>query len=246
MKRLFFLIFIFATTVVHATPEEAFLQANTYYANGEYAQAAELYEGLTDEFSNMELHYNLGNAYYKLNEIAKSILHYEKALKLDPYNKDILYNLELARERTLDKIDGKQIESDVLNKLIAAVPVNFWAFLTIGLMIIGVLLFWLISKTHRIFIKNILLYTSIFIVLVSFVSLFLTLKHKDYLDTPQAAIIFTQKVDVLTEPTEEGRNTFMLHEGTKVKILKEDGEWTRITIGNDKEGWIRTRDCAYI
>jgi tetratricopeptide (TPR) repeat protein len=237
-------LFLPLTTV--ANSEETFNQANEYYSQGEYDKAVELYSELASNYSNFEIHYNLGNAYFKLNNIPKSILHYERALKINPYHEDALHNVAFARERTLDKIDSKQLDTDVLNKLISSVSIDFWAYLSVGLMIFGVALFWLIAKTSRVFLKNVMLYTSVVVVLVSFLALFLAFRHKSIVQQPNSAIIFSQKTDVLTEPTDTGKKSFMLHEGSKVLVLEKNENWVRISIGNDKQGWIKKKDCELI
>ena len=80
-----------------------------YYGKGvqqDYKKAIELYEGLLKSHGeSAEVYYNLGNAYYKENKIAPAILNYERALLLDPGDGDIRFNLQLARQKSVDKIE---------------------------------------------------------------------------------------------------------------------------------------------
>ena len=72
---------------------------------GEYEKAANVYEQILEkEQSSFELYYNLGNTYFRLNEIPKSILNYERALQIKPHHKALKYNLKLANQRTIDQI----------------------------------------------------------------------------------------------------------------------------------------------
>ena len=71
----------------------AFADANQLYADGNFADAANAYEAIIAEQPNSEAYYNLGNAYFKQDELAKAILAYERCLRLDPRNKDAKYNL---------------------------------------------------------------------------------------------------------------------------------------------------------
>ena len=52
-----------------------------------------------------ELYFNLGNSYYKINDIPNSIYYFEKALQLNPNDKDILNNLTYSQNMLIDKID---------------------------------------------------------------------------------------------------------------------------------------------
>ena len=85
-----------------ATPIEMKTLADSAYVQGDYEKAVNLYGKLVKQNPNAEVFYNLGCAYYRLDDIAHSVLWFERALKLDPSNKDVLFNLELARTKTID------------------------------------------------------------------------------------------------------------------------------------------------
>src|ERR1051325_9538876 len=58
-------------------PTHPFIIANEAYAKGNFVKAAEGYEQLiAQDYESAELYYNLGNAYYKLDNIGKAILNY--------------------------------------------------------------------------------------------------------------------------------------------------------------------------
>ena len=50
------------------------------------------------------LYYNLGNAYYRMDDITHAVLAYERALLLSPGDTDVRFNLQMARSKTIDKI----------------------------------------------------------------------------------------------------------------------------------------------
>ena len=85
-----------------------FTEANQQYADGNFAEAANMYEQLIAQTPSSEVYYNLGNAYFKQNELAQAILAYERCLRLDPRNKDAKYNLAFARSRIIDNIEDNQ------------------------------------------------------------------------------------------------------------------------------------------
>ena len=75
------------------------------YMNNDYISAAQVYESLLTNGESAELYYNLGNSYYKMGDIAKAILNYERALLLDPGSNDIRFNLDMAKAKTVDKVE---------------------------------------------------------------------------------------------------------------------------------------------
>ena len=79
-------------------------QGDSAYMRNDYASAIQIYESLLKKGEAAEVYYNLGNSYYKADDIAKAILNYERALLLQPGNADIRANLEIARSKTIDKV----------------------------------------------------------------------------------------------------------------------------------------------
>ena len=79
-------------------------QGDSAYMRNDYASAIQIYESLLTKGEAAEIYYNLGNSYYKTDDIAKAILNYERALLLQPGNADVRANLEIARSKTIDKV----------------------------------------------------------------------------------------------------------------------------------------------
>ena len=106
-----FLIFLISAGVLIAAeiPEGLYKKGNSSYENGDYEKAVSFYGELvkTDRVSP-EVFYNLGNSYFKLKKIGKAILNYERALRLDPRDRDIQLNLRLARSMSVDKINAPE------------------------------------------------------------------------------------------------------------------------------------------
>ena len=81
-------------------------EGDSAYIRNDFASAIQIYESLLRKGDAADVYYNLGNSYYKVNEIAKAILNYERALLLQPGNGDIRANLEIARGKTVDKVEA--------------------------------------------------------------------------------------------------------------------------------------------
>ena len=102
---LFFLLIQCLAWTAYAQ-DAAIKEAETAYTKEDYGKAIELYEGiLKSNGDSPEIYYNLGNAYYKAGKIASAILNYERALVLDPGDADVRFNLQMARQKTVDKIE---------------------------------------------------------------------------------------------------------------------------------------------
>lgn len=215
--------------------------ANDLYVKGNYTDAAKLYEKiLTNEGVAPELYYNLGNAYFKCNEIGRSILNYERALRLAPGFDDARYNLELTQLKVIDNIVqtpsfflGRWIEN--LVKLLTS---NQWILISIMVFIfclISAFLF-LFGPTRRVrktsfYIGFVFLGISIFTVIFSGV-------RKDQMINHNEAIVMTGVITVKSSPDKSGTDLFQLHEGTKVNIKSTFGKWTEIKLGNGSIGWV--------
>ena len=106
MKRTVLIFALFFCFGVNAQTEALFNRATDAYNEGNYQQAIEVYNQILDKGEHSAaLYFNLGNSYYKLNQIAPSIYYYEKALLLSPNDPEIKTNLSYAQNMTLDAIE---------------------------------------------------------------------------------------------------------------------------------------------
>ncbi len=229
-------------------PNDLFKQGNLAYKKGDYHTAISLYEkALENDVEAPELYYNLGNAYYKLNRIAPSIYFYEKAIKLAPGDEDVRYNLKLANRMKLDQIE--QVPENILlrtnksiNRLFAY---NTWAWLAVFIAFGGLFAFIWFLFTQNPNIKRI----TFVIMWISLLLLFFTWYNAELgqkQDRIQYAIIFTPKVDLKTEPNLTADSVVELHEGTKVKLLKADGDWYLVQLPDGKKAWIPATDIRVL
>lgn len=236
MKWIFFLVFSFiGLTGFNQNP--IFDAGNSFYANGSYADALNEYNKLVGEDQlSASLYYNIGNTYFKLNELGECIWAYEKALKINPGDKDILYNLDFAKQQTFDKIEGE--ESSIGNWLkmnLFSFSINMWSILSVlfsFLLAFGIVLFFT-RKKH----KNIGLTIGFASLLFLFVCIILAHLHKSQILEQNYAVVITEVIEVKTSPSDTAPKSFELHEGTKVSLLRTNENWIEITI-NGNTGWI--------
>ena len=98
MFKLFLILFFLNA---QSQVEVVFDEGNALYNQGNYTEAIEKYTSIINNGSeSAELYYNLGNAYYKINDIANSIFYFEKSLLLDPNNNETKNNLSFSQNMT--------------------------------------------------------------------------------------------------------------------------------------------------
>lgn len=235
---------------VHLSAQESDIKAaETAYASELYDRSIELYESVIQSYGDSyELYYNLGNSYYKTGKIAHAILNYERALLIKPGDSDIRFNLEMARQQTVDKIEPLQefFLKSWFHSVQNLIGVDSWA--TVGIfcfvLLICCLVLFFFSKWMRL--KKIGFYLGIILfIVVIFANLF-AYNQKEELINRNGAIVFTPTVTVKSSPDNSGTDLFVLHEGTKVFIKSTLGEWNEIELEDGNVGWINQKDIQKI
>ena len=242
-SRILFISLLIASVSIQAEisdPTGAFNEGNKEYEEHNYEAAINSYKGLCEEFYSPELFLNLGNSYYKVNDIPNTILYYEKALKLSPGNLNILHNLKLANKRISDKnkVNNSVRLNDWFFTWLINTP-NYWAYNSVYLFIIGslLLILYLFSKSRKL--KKLTFYTAVIALTLGIFSIVFSGFHKSRLMSHEEAVIFKPSIDLMSEPTPNSSVSFVLHEGTKVKILDETELWYEIRFSDGKIGWLQ-------
>ncbi len=222
-------------------PDELFYQANTLYEKGEYETAAELYRQIIESgMENWQVYYNLGNASFRLNRIGEAVLNYERALKLNPENDDIRYNLEIANLSVVDRIPEPPQQ-----------PVIAWILRQFNRPSFTGLVYALLSF-YAIFVLLLALpmyfprlgrgraYRLSRAVSLSFAVLFagIVLFRWYGSETRQFGVILAPQVRVTSSPAADATEVFVLHEGVRLEIEEQSGEWLRIRLRDGKIGWV--------
>ena len=243
MKKIILFLNIFMCLNLQAN-DSLFTLANEDYANQNYSLAIDKYQSiLALAIESSELYYNLGNSYYKINEIHQAIYNYEKSLKLNPNFTEAKENLELCNLLLIDKIDKmpELFYKTYYKKLKKLLPEKWWK--TTSLILIWSFMFIYLIKiiTNRNFnfLQNIVLvFSLLFFVIYQDISND-SLKNKE-------AIIFSQVIDIMSAPTEKANKLFTLHLGTKVKINDQIENWVNISLANGNKGWVALKHLKEI
>lgn len=216
-------------------------EGDSAYIRNDFASAIQIYESLLRKGEAADVYYNLGNSYYKVNEIAKAILNYERALLLQPGNGDIRANLEIARSKTVDKVETVPEVFFVTwtKALINSMSVDAWAVCGVVsfLLLIVSLYFFIFSK--QVVLKKVGFITGIVFLIVVVMTNVFAFKQKKELLHRDSAIIMNPSVTVRSTPSESGTSLFILHEGHKVDIKDSSmKDWKEIRLEDGKVGWV--------
>ena len=237
---LFPLIFLFSGVPAFGDIESAsalFKRGNQSYDEAKFDKAIEEYEKILDlKIKNYQVFYNLGNAYFRQNQLGKAILSYRRALALEPRDEDVQANLSFVKLFTLDKIEEQKINpfSNMLGWLLDLLSTNEFVLLTSLFYTLCVL-----SGILMLFqgIKKYLVvgFIPLLILLLIFGS---ALWAKIHFDSLNYGVVVISQVEVRSGPGKDYALQFTGHEGLEFRMDEAAEGWYRISLPNGIKGWI--------
>ena len=245
------IIWMFSPSILSAqiNLESIFSEANELYNKGSYIEAINNYkEIIKNDFHSAELYYNLGNAYYRLDSIASSVYYYEKALQLNPNDREIIDNLALVNKTLVDEIDPittPLIES-ILKSLSNIFYFETWGYISIffSFLIVALFLSYYFANSSRIKrLTFVLLCMSSIFMLASLIN---GNKGYDNYINNEYAIIYSYETNLKTEPNNRSETLFLLHEGAKVQVIENYNNWIKIRLINGQVGYIQLIDVKIL
>ncbi len=253
MKRIIILTALLLMSVVVGavaqTSTERWEAGNKAYIEGDYDKAIEEYTAILDggEYS-MKLYYNLANAYFKAGAMGRAILYYNKALRIAPSQEDIRHNLALAEAQTKDRI--AVIPEFFLNRWLRTVRNSMsctaWSVLSLvwfGVLLAFAVLFLLASRVRwrKMGFYGALCAFMLFVATTSF-----AVSSRNDMLSHNEAIVMGTAISIKSSPDRSATDLFVLHEGTKVKVLTEVDEWVEVVIADGKKGWTERKNIEEI
>ena len=243
MKRNIIALLIICLTAFCAVSQTLTERTTAVYNAQRYADAVALYDSIeVAQGVSPELYYNRGNAYYKMGKYAPAILNYERALLLAPGNPDIKYNLALANTKITDKIE--RTGTFFINVWAESVrdwfTSNTWAVIAVVaflLFMVGLVIY-LFTDAERMRLKKVGFFTALPMLIIVAVALASAIAQNNRVNNHNQAIVFAHEVAVKSAPAESATELFILHEGTKVSMREQVGEWVEITISDGSRGWM--------
>jgi tetratricopeptide (TPR) repeat protein len=240
MKKVLLALIFFCHAALADEASTLFQQAGSDYQAGKYAEAVTAYEKiLANGLENWQVHYNLGNAYFKQRLLGKAILHYEKALALNPENEDVRFNLDLANLSVIDRIPTPPRSLVVIGLDTALHLISLQTATILAAALWVVLFFVLIARIlGRGFFQRLsqsLLWPSLVAwALATIVFGWQLYEKSNY----RYAIVLAPRVVVTSAPAEGATEVFTLHEGVRVQLETASGSYQRIRLADGKVGWM--------
>jgi len=244
MKKIFFILAPMIIPLLLAasdSPQEIIAAGDSAYSEKLYTQAIGKYESVIRQgYESPELYYNLGNAYFNINNLPAAILNYERAKVLDPRDEDIAFNLRIANSMITDKIEPvpeifyirwwKALRNsfNLQNWTVASISLFMFLLVCIGTFILS----------RRLVLRKAAFWTGIVVLLISAASFSMAFSKYNIQRNHLEAIVFDPTITVKSSPSESGKDLFVIHEGTKVFIIDEINDWCNIRIANGSEGWM--------
>ena len=243
---------LFAATTATAAPAKVAItkvDADKEYAKGNYLQASKDYSDLLKVGESVELYYNLGNCYYRLGNITKSIIAYEKAHRLSPSDRDVTFNLEFVREKTIDKIERqeKNFFSAGYTMLQNLMDMDAWARLSIVAFFacLGMAMLFLLGRDE--WMRKLGFYVALLSVFVFVFSTLFAWQQKHNFDARDRAVVVAPSASVKLTPSDSSADAVVVHEGTAVQIVDRTmSDWYSVKLDDGKEGWLKRNSLEII
>ncbi len=216
-------------------------RADSAYNLGDFSRSAELYKKVADGgVESPELYYNLGNAYFKLNDYPNAILWYERAKKLNPGGGDVIFNLNVANTKISDKIEPvpEMFYKRWYRGVVQAMPADRWGTLSILLLTTGLAGLIIFLITRYLWLRKAGFWIGVVFIAFSLLALLFGSSGNRFRNSSDEAIVFDPTVTVKSSPDDNSTDIFVIHEGTKVTILDRIGDWYEIRIANGSVGWL--------
>ena len=212
------------------------------YVRQQYQQAIADYEALLKKGVSADVYYNLGNAYYRTDNITRAVINYERALLLSPGDPDIRVNLQLARSKTIDKItpESEMFFVTWYRSLVNIMSVDGWATMSLVSLAIAIILALCYLFSGRVWMQKTGFFGALAMIVIFGLSNLFAWQQKDQLVNRTGAIVISPAAAVKSTPANGGTDLFIIHEGTKVEITDSSmKEWKEVRIADGKEGWIK-------
>lgn len=252
LNRFFYLLILFQLPSISSAVqdvENVFRSANHNYKAGNFELAAPEYEKLIHRgYEGTSLYYNLGNSNYRLGKIGKAILNYEKALKLSPSDEDVLHNLAFVNMKTVDKIETlpKFFLFQWWENLLGIFTLNGWSYFILALFLLILTCVVVYFFTKKIEIQKVSFLSGLVIATLLVFSVSILIINLNREMNWKFGIVMTTKLIAKTSPDNQSKDSFLIHEGLKVKIEDKLEDWYKIKLPDGKIGWVVKQEIEII
>ena len=230
---------LFAGVAGTGTGASIYNEANALYRQGEFKEAAGLYEDVVSRgVRNGYVFFNLGNAYFKAGETGRAILAYERALRLVPNDEDVLANLRFVNALKEDRNPDEDV-----NLVTRMLSTGYRLLSADVLAVIGSVCLFLAAAAavYRLLAPSRgVLWTGLLVMAgLGLCGSGALLTYRVYSDTSVSeAIGIADEVTGRSGPGDDYLLVFTVHEGTKVTIERVEDRWYLVRLPNGIGGWL--------
>ncbi len=247
-KNIFILSILLLIPLLICAKEYDLTLANNAFQEQNYQKAEEEYMKVANEgVKNFELFYNLGNTYFKLNDLGNARLYYEKAAKFEPMNKELNENIAMLLASIKDKEDiQRSFVETILRKVYFAFSINLLGVFVLTFFILMMAFIVLLIMSRSAVLKRIV---KIFLVILAVIFFLVTvtevMRIRDFY-TDDSAVILDETVIAYSGPSDDFPQVFTIHDGLKVSIERFDNDWVLIKLPSGNGGWVLTSTLGII
>lgn len=247
MKKLLFIAALLLSFVSASAQTKA--EADSAYVQERYEQAISLYNKLLETGASASVYYNLGNAYYRIGDMAHAILAYERAYLMEPGDADIRFNLQLARTKTIDKIvpESEMFFITWFRQMIDWYSADQWGRAVVvcfALFVVSLLLYFFAG---RMLWRKVGFGVGVCTLILAVLFHIFAYQQQQKLLVRTHAIVMSSSLTVKSTPSISGTDLFVLHEGTKVEITDDTmKDWKEIRLADGKVGWVPVKTIERI
>ena len=251
VQMLLVLATVVVSLMVGAVPVSAVTKQNAddAYTKGNYQQAIADYQELLKSGEDVGVYYNLGNAYYRSDNIPQALLAYERALLLDPSDKAVKFNLDFVRSKTIDKVvaANSNFFAVAYRSVTDMTNLSGWTSMSVGTFIVALLLALAYLFGNAMWMRKAGFYGAVAcLLLFAFSTLFAWQQHRRLVNR-DGAIVTAPVVSVKKTPSASASDAFIVHEGTRVTITDSTmKDWCAVTLDDGREGWIGKKNIENI
>lgn len=230
-------------------------QGNTAFEQKQFKKATQMYERALRDGESSLLHYNLGNAYYRLGDRAHAVLNYERALKLDPGNDDARFNLKFVNEKSkINETSGTNYFTTLISGWVGHLSSNTWAMISLAMFVLMLAAIACYRIATGVALQKTGFFGAIALGIITLLAMASAIYMYRHTTKAHYAIVMTDKAPANKSPREGEKEEFKLPSGSKVEIIDSISNdksanaamWYMIEITSNKTGWMKKADLEKI
>lgn len=241
----FFGLFVVADTAPNVTFDKAY----EHYLANEYEEANELFLSLVEQnYVSHALYYNLASSYFKMEEYANAMLWFERAKRIQPHDENTNFNINVTKYKLEDKIEAvpELFFVSWFKTFVNMLSERYWAYLSLAFFLLVFVFTAIFLITPNFTFRKYSFYFALIFLLFFMSSTVAAFFQKGYQTRTDEAIVMSEQVDVKSSPDSASSDLFIIHQGIKVKLLDQIGDWVEVKIPNGDKGWMKKSNLEVI